>query len=95
MTSSSNVTVHETLAAFVGLGSSRVIDTTSGGTASFTTVTALLAALCAVQLRKTAVTVHVYVPFGTAVSLHDVVEISEEGVVEQAATTVEPSSRVT
>lgn len=58
VTSSLNVTVHETPAAWVGLAApaTRLMEETVGGVASLTTVTDELAVLWAVQLRNTAVT---------------------------------------
>jgi len=57
VTSSLNVTVHETVEALVGLVAARTMDSTVGGVMSDAAVTASLSVLAAVHDRKTEVTV--------------------------------------
>jgi hypothetical protein len=61
-----------------------------GGVVSFCTATEPLSALWAVQLRQTAVTLYVYVPVGTAVSLQLVIVMSVVGEVPHAGLGVVP-----
>ncbi len=71
VTSSSNVTDQLTVAAFVGLGSSREIEVTLGAFASTATEASFDVAVQA--SLKSATTRYVYVPDGVALSTHVVV----------------------